>query len=142
MSIDSSGQLDSQRPPPQPSALITFKLPTPSLRLLNQPISGAPGPRGGPLPCQPLLAYAPGGRIAMATPSPDKLRADALRPPRRSGKGGANGWWPLTPPPLSCPGGLGGPSPSALRPLWPAPPAWRGGSQSPLWPGLWKRQVL
>lgn len=62
--------------------------------------------------------------------------------PRRSGKGGANGQRPLTSPALSCPGGLRGLSPSALRPLWPAPPAWRGGSQSPLWPGLWKRQFL
>lgn len=79
MSTDSSGGAGFPATTAPALSANYFQTPHPP-RLLNQPISGAPGPRGGPLPCQPLGAYAPWGRITMATSSPDKLRADGLRP--------------------------------------------------------------
>lgn len=107
-----------------------FQTPHPP-RLLNQPISGAPGPRGGPLPCQPLRVYAPWGPHRHG----DLLTRQAPGGCAWKGRGQR-----AAAPDSSCAvlSGVGstGFHRQHCAPCGPRPPAWRGGSQSRYGPGF------
>ena len=132
MLIDSSLGAEVPALVAQRSELFTFK--TPSPRLLNRPISGAPGPRGDRFHAncrgrarseatslwRPLTWHAPGGRT---------------RPLGVQGRVEPTGDGPrllLPGPARACPGGR---SPWVPAPL--VADVWKGGRRpAPRWPGF------